>query len=112
MFRSSATIPAGEFRIAAHVCNPEPIFFFPNRRKRCAGFHRRRLFPFVNAGGHLSWLTSEMSHAHPERGRSFERGFHERKRTGGERWLWRLVRRFFHRRPHAPALHEKSERRQ
>src|SRR5688500_14493168 len=35
--------------------------------------------------------TSEMSHAHPERGRSFERGCHERKRTGGERWLWRLV---------------------
>src|SRR5688572_18090370 len=35
--------------------------------------------------------TSEMSHAHPERGRSFERGCHERKRTDGERWLWRLV---------------------
>src|SRR5687768_30635 len=37
-------------------------------------------------------LTSEMSHAHPERGWSFERGCHERKRTDGERWLWRLVR--------------------
>src|SRR5258708_2748297 len=30
-------------------------------------------------------------------GRRLERGYHDRKRTDGERWLWRLVSLFFHR---------------
>ena len=33
-----------------------------------------------------------MSHAHPKKGRGLERGGDEKKRTNGERWLWRLVR--------------------
>jgi hypothetical protein len=45
----------------------------------------------ISASPWVFCRTSEMSHAHPERGRSFERGCHERKRTDGERWLWRLV---------------------
>src|SRR5438270_786716 len=44
----------------------------------------------------FSWLTLQMSHAHPKSGRCFERGGDEKKRTNGERWLWRLVRLFFH----------------
>src|SRR4051794_22029162 len=42
----------------------------------------------------LFWLTLKMSRAHPERGRRLERRCHERLRTDGERWLWRLVRLF------------------
>ena len=32
-------------------------------------------------------LTLEVSHAHPDKGRNYECGYHERKRTNGERWL-------------------------
>src|SRR5437764_1095523 len=39
--------------------------------------------------------TLKMSHAHPKKGRGCERGGDEKKRTNGERWLWRLVRQFF-----------------
>src|SRR5436305_631347 len=38
-------------------------------------------------------LTLQLSHAHSKKGRGFERGGDEKKRTNGERWLWRLVRR-------------------
>src|SRR5205085_11460747 len=42
----------------------------------------------------FSWLTLKMSHAHPKKGHGLERGGDEKKRTNGERWLWRLVRRY------------------
>src|SRR2546423_12332894 len=38
-----------------------------------------------------SCRTLQMSHAHPKKGPRFERGIGPRKRTDGERWLWRLV---------------------
>jgi hypothetical protein len=38
-------------------------------------------------GSFIFCLTLQMSHAHPERGRGFEREDGHRKRTSGDRWL-------------------------
>src|SRR6267154_6769397 len=48
------------------------VFFF------CASYFQR-----ANAGA-LFRPTLQMSHAHLDKGRSFERSYHERERTNGE----------------------------